>query len=46
MDLQYKIQLNIDRVPKFHGDRRAQRSCGEIKLKNKTSRVKHKAFRN
>ena len=45
LDLHYKIDLASDHVAKFHGDR--PRELGDLVAKEKkTSRVKHKAFRN
>ena len=46
LDLHYKAHPDSDHVAKFHGDR--PRELGDLVAKKdiKTSRVKHKAFRN
>ena len=44
LDLHYKAQPDCDHVAKFHGDR--PRELGGSPAKEKTSAIKHKAFRN
>jgi len=42
LDLHYKIHPYCNHVAKFHGDRPGE--LGDLVAKEKTSRVKHKAF--